>query len=198
MPSYLCILAYTHPINLHGIFRPGIFFQFATGDLSTNISYLGGNTGLLFGRKHKFGFDLGYYNLTDFDGSGVNLLTIGIGGKFVLEERRRYHGRWNGTRKNKNQKKKKIKLPHWILFLVFRCHKKNSGLQNYYGWLWALCGRLPGAQSHIQLFGFRFGDDLGFSFTQRVLDHTTIDLNASDGLFSQHKFVSLQIRSNTG
>lgn len=47
-------------------------------------------------------------------------------------------------------------------------------------------------------FRFRFGDDLGFSFTQRVLDHTTIDLNASDGLFSQHKFVSLQIRSNYG
>lgn len=63
---------------------PRYIFQFATGDLSTNISYLGGNTGLLFGRKHKFGFDLGYYNLTDFDGSGVNLLTIGVGGKFVF------------------------------------------------------------------------------------------------------------------
>ena len=55
-----------------------------------------------------------------------------------------------------------------------------------------------GAQSYNTAFGFRFGDDLGFSFTQRVLDHTTIDLNASDGLFSQHKFVSLQIRSNYG
>jgi hypothetical protein len=63
------------------------------------------------------------------------------------------------------------------------------------GVVWAMTA---GAQSYNTAFGFRFGDDLGFSFTQRVLDHTTIDLNASDGLFSQHKFVALQVRSHYG
>ncbi len=63
---------------------PRYIFQFAAGDLSSNLSYLGGNTGLLFGRKNKFGFDLGYCNMTDFNGGGIDLLTIGIGGKFVF------------------------------------------------------------------------------------------------------------------
>ncbi len=60
-------------------------------------------------------------------------------------------------------------------------------------WMWS-----SNAQSYNTAFGLRFGDDLGFSFTQRILDHTTVDLNASDGLFSQHKFVSLQMRSHYG
>ena len=63
------------------------------------------------------------------------------------------------------------------------------------GFIWTISGK---AQSYNTAFGFRFGDDLGFSFTQRILDHTTVDLSASDGLFSEHKFVSLHLRSHYG
>ncbi|MBK8109764.1 MAG: hypothetical protein IPK46_05190 [Saprospiraceae bacterium] len=63
---------------------PRYIFQFAAGDLSTTIHYYGGNTGVLFGRKNKFGFDLGYYQLSNFSSSAVDLITVGIGGRFVF------------------------------------------------------------------------------------------------------------------
>lgn len=46
------------------------------------ITYLGGNVGLLFGRKNKFGIDFGFYGLGGLAGDGRNLTTIGVGGKF--------------------------------------------------------------------------------------------------------------------
>lgn len=59
---------------------PRFMYQFITGDTSEGLTYLGGNVGLLFGSKHKFGLDFGYYKISQ-DGS-PNLLTIGLGGKF--------------------------------------------------------------------------------------------------------------------
>lgn len=52
------------------------------------------------------------------------------------------------------------------------------------------------AQSYNTAFGIRFGEDPAFSVTQRIANHTTADIIASDGLFSSHKFVSLQIRNH--
>ena len=84
LPLYFSV----HPSEkISWYFSPRYIFQFAAGDLSSNVTYLGGNTGLLFGKRHKFGFDLGYYNLTNFDDGGINLLTIGVGGKFVFGEK---------------------------------------------------------------------------------------------------------------
>lgn len=53
-------------------------------------------------------------------------------------------------------------------------------------------------QSYNTAFGFRLGEELGFSLVQRVANHTSLDLSASDGLFAGHKYVSLQARSHYG
>jgi len=60
---------------------PRFMYQFITGLETAGATYLGGNFGLLFGRKHKFGLDVGYYNVST-DGNSNALLTFGIGGKF--------------------------------------------------------------------------------------------------------------------
>lgn len=62
-------------------FSPRYVYQFASGELGTGISYIGGNTGFLFGKKHKFGIDLGLYNVGNYSGSNL-LFTFGVGGKF--------------------------------------------------------------------------------------------------------------------
>jgi len=62
---------------------PRYMYQFITGDETSGASYLGGNFGLLFGKRHKFGLDVGYYSVGGLDGGGSQaLLTFGIGGKF--------------------------------------------------------------------------------------------------------------------
>lgn len=86
---------------------PRYIFQFATGDLNTNLSYFGGNTGILFGKKNKIGFDLGYYNLSDFDSDGSSLLTIGVGGKFVFGGKDNEEVIDNAPEENKKPKRRK-------------------------------------------------------------------------------------------
>jgi hypothetical protein len=61
-------------------FAPRGIFQFAVGDFNEPITYIGGNFGLLFGKKNKFGLDVGYYKLNE----GATLVTYGLGGKFRL------------------------------------------------------------------------------------------------------------------
>jgi hypothetical protein len=51
--------------------------------VSGGVDYLGANTGLLFGNKNKFGFDLGYYNFSS-GGISSGVLQIGIGGRFAF------------------------------------------------------------------------------------------------------------------
>lgn len=66
---------------------PRYITQFGTAnDLNTDghINYFGGNTGLLFGRKHKFGVDIGYNYLSAANGNGGSLLSFGVGGKFYF------------------------------------------------------------------------------------------------------------------
>jgi hypothetical protein len=52
------------------------------------------------------------------------------------------------------------------------------------------------AQSYNTAIGLRFGDDLKFSISQRILNHTTFEANLSDGLFSDHKYASLVIKKH--
>ena len=52
------------------------------------------------------------------------------------------------------------------------------------------------AQSYNTTFGLRMGEQLGFSITQRFANHSTLDLNLSNGLFSNKKFVNLNVRQH--
>lgn len=65
---------------------PRYMYQFISGANLNGASYVGGNFGLMFGKKNKFGIDIGYYNvsasLVDGVGGGQSLLTFGLGGKF--------------------------------------------------------------------------------------------------------------------
>lgn len=48
-----------------------------------SAGYLGGNFGILFGSRNKFGIDIGYYNVA-VEGVSGTLINIGFGGKFRL------------------------------------------------------------------------------------------------------------------
>ena len=63
---------------------PRYIYQFTSyAGADNGLSYLGGNTGLMFGARNKFGIDIGYYNV-GADGSSIGLLQIGVGGRFML------------------------------------------------------------------------------------------------------------------
>ena len=64
---------------------PRFIYQFSTADLGTSINYLGANTGILYGSRHKFGIDFGYYSLSNSDTYlSSSLFNIGVCGKFVF------------------------------------------------------------------------------------------------------------------
>ncbi len=52
------------------------------------------------------------------------------------------------------------------------------------------------AQSYNTSIGLRFGDDLKFAISQRILNHTTVEVNLSDGLFSEHKYASIAVKKH--
>lgn len=76
-----------HPSERFSFYlSPRYIYQFTSyAGADNGLNYIGGNTGFLFGRRHKFGLDVGYYNVgnSDLDG-GIGLLQIGIGGRFSL------------------------------------------------------------------------------------------------------------------
>jgi hypothetical protein len=81
VPVYFSV----HPKeNFTWYVTPRYIYQFATvAGIENGLSYLGGNTGILFGKRNKFGLDLGYYSL-GADGSRLGLINIGLGGRFAL------------------------------------------------------------------------------------------------------------------
>lgn len=81
VPLYLSL----HPTEKFSFYlSPRYILQFATiGELG-GWNYLGGNTGILFGSKHKFGIDVGFYSVGATDVDRINLITAGIGGKFAF------------------------------------------------------------------------------------------------------------------
>ncbi len=77
------VYASIHPTESVSInINPRFMYQFASTDSADGISYYGGNFGLLFGKRHKFGLDFGYYALGGVDGDATSMLTFGLGGKF--------------------------------------------------------------------------------------------------------------------
>ncbi len=83
IPVYLSL----HPNERFSLYlSPRYIYQFSSyAGADAGLNYIGGNAGLLFGRRHKFGLDIGYYNVgnSNIDNS-IGLLQIGIGGRFSL------------------------------------------------------------------------------------------------------------------
>lgn len=81
IPLYTSI----HPTEKVAIyFTPRYIYQFSSFGGRENWHYLGGNLGILLGRKHKFAIDAAYYRLGAEKISSVGLLSFGVGGKFVF------------------------------------------------------------------------------------------------------------------
>lgn len=81
IPVYLSV----HPSESFSWYlTPRYIRQFSTfAGVENGLSYFGGNTGLLFGKRHKFGLDIGYYRLGGIENS-VGLFQFGLGGRFAF------------------------------------------------------------------------------------------------------------------
>lgn len=65
---------------------PRFIYQFSafTG-AGIGLNYFGGNTGFFFGDRHKFGLDIGYYDVGNRTvNSSIGLVQVGIGVRFSL------------------------------------------------------------------------------------------------------------------
>jgi hypothetical protein len=82
---------------------PRFIYQFSSVGGFTGWNYLGGNTGFLFGSKHKFGLDIGYYQVGTSSTARFGLVSVGIGGKFFFGDNE------NPSDKDKSPNKKKKK-----------------------------------------------------------------------------------------
>lgn len=65
---------------------PRYIYQFSSfAGADNGLSYVGGNTGVMFGGRNKFGFDIGYYNVSaGADNGNLGLIQIGLGARFPL------------------------------------------------------------------------------------------------------------------
>ncbi len=81
VPVYLSV----HPSESFSWYlTPRYIRQFSTfAGVENGLSYLGGNTGLLFGKRNKFGLDIGYYRLGGIENS-IGLVQFGLGGRFAF------------------------------------------------------------------------------------------------------------------
>lgn len=81
VPLYLSV----HPSESFGWYlTPRYIRQFSTyAGVEGGLSYFGGNTGFLFGKRNKFGLDIGYYRLGGIDAS-IGLFQLGFGGRFAF------------------------------------------------------------------------------------------------------------------
>lgn len=81
VPVYLSV----HPSESFSWYlTPRYIRQFSTFvGVENGLSYLGGNTGLLFGKRNKFGLDIGYYRLGGIENS-IGLVQFGLGGRFAF------------------------------------------------------------------------------------------------------------------
>lgn len=81
IPLYASI----HPTESFAFYlSPRFIYQFSSIGGLIGWNYIGGNTGLLFGSKHKFGLDFGYYQVGTSSTARIGLVTVGIGGKFFF------------------------------------------------------------------------------------------------------------------
>jgi hypothetical protein len=68
-------------------FAPRYVVQFGTAfsdETIRAVQYAGGNAGIMYGKKHKIGLDVGYHQFFGPDAESIGMVNIGIGGKFVF------------------------------------------------------------------------------------------------------------------
>lgn len=81
VPLYMSV----HPKeNLSIYLAPRYIYQFSSYGNLIHWNYVGGNFGLLFGKKNKFGLDVGLYGVGTKYTQRHPLFTFGVGGKFVI------------------------------------------------------------------------------------------------------------------
>ena len=81
LPLYFSL----HPTESVAIYiNPRYTRQFGTGNLVGRIDYLGGNVGVLFGKKVQVGLDAGLHNLGSKYLEREAILTFGVGVKFQI------------------------------------------------------------------------------------------------------------------
>ena len=80
IPVYLSV----HPSESFTWFvNPRYIHQFASSEYS--LGYVGGNTGIMFGSRHKYGLDIGYYHVSEVGSdNSTGLFHIGIGARFKI------------------------------------------------------------------------------------------------------------------
>lgn len=81
-----------HPSERLSIyFSPRYIYQFSSfAGAENGLSYLGGNAGLMFGSRNKYGIDVGYYDVSAGSDSGnLGLLQIGLGARFPIGSKSR-------------------------------------------------------------------------------------------------------------
>ncbi|MCE2789413.1 MAG: hypothetical protein LW630_05815 [Saprospiraceae bacterium] len=81
LPAYFSY----HPNEKISIYAsPRYIYQFTTIGGLEGWNYLGGNAGILLGKRNKFGIDLGYYQVGTIDTEKIGLFSVGMGGKFFF------------------------------------------------------------------------------------------------------------------
>lgn len=107
---HIPVYASIHPTDFLSInLAPRFVYQFPLGTASVGVNYIGGNGGLLIGKRHKFGIDVGYYSVGRA-GQRATLLTFGVGGKFrfgdnISSDSNRERGRESSTTTRKRKRR---------------------------------------------------------------------------------------------
>jgi len=97
------VYASYHPTENFTVYAsPRYIYQFTTFAGLDGWSYVGGNFGLLFGNKNKFGIDVGIYKVGANGIGRIGLTSFGFGGRFGLG-----NNYPESTGKNKSKKKRK-------------------------------------------------------------------------------------------
>lgn len=80
IPAYFSV----HPSEMFSWYvSPRYIYQFfAFTGAENGLSYMGGNTGILVGRNHKFGVDVGYYSVGNSNIDRGTVFQAGIAGVF--------------------------------------------------------------------------------------------------------------------
>lgn len=74
-----------HPSeNLAIYLTPRYVYQFKSSERPYNFNYFGGNIGILYGKKHKIGLDIGIYRLALGEIERLTFSSLGIGGRFIF------------------------------------------------------------------------------------------------------------------
>lgn len=76
-----------HPSEKVSLYlSPRYVYQLKSPEDVNNYNYYGGNFGILYGKKHKIGLDLGIYEVKVRDLGRLPIFNIGIAGKFIFNK----------------------------------------------------------------------------------------------------------------